>query len=113
MSQKQLAKMGYVSELFRLVVSKVPLTLMNLLKLLGVGHREMATAQVPTYDGRPFVMLTVIKLSGATLQMQPVVVAVDWAGQPAKMHAPEYEIWLVATMFPLKPALHAQPACND
>ena len=110
-SHEQLANFEYVSELFMLVVSKVSLTL-TLLMLLGAGHREMATAQVPKNDGRPFVMVTVIKLSGSTLQMQPVVVAVDRAGQPAYTHAPVYEVWLVAIIV-MKLSLQTQPACND
>ena len=82
MSQEQLAKMGYVSKLFRLVVSKLPFTLIKLLLLLE-GHCEMTMAQVPSYDGRPFIIVTEITLSGPTSQMQPVVVAVDRGGQPA------------------------------
>ena len=77
MSQEHLASLEYDSELFKLVVSKVSLTLMKLLILLGAEHRDMATAQVPTEEGRPFIMEMVIKLSGTALQMQPVVVAVD------------------------------------
>ena len=82
MSHEQRAKMGYVSEFFRLVVSKVPLTFMKLLLLLE-GHCEMTMAQVPTSDGRQFIIVTEITLPGPTSQMQPVVVAVDLGGQPA------------------------------